>query len=144
MLFVIHARDIPDAFITWKRMTGRFRAFQEDFENELVEFPENLKDCLVLTSDGLTREETLQIINTKSYTKGTRKVVIFNENIVPKPEEIKTVRIIESVTSEQLEELTELGIVQVKRGRGRPRKNPVIPEQKNNISDGTSMENYFQ
>jgi hypothetical protein len=145
LLVAIYAKDLEDAFVPYKRLKGNFKLTQSDFEKDLIE-PEDTSDHCILIGNGITKEETLRIINTKKSSK----IVIMNEK-VPKKEAIETVRIIEYVDApEEIAKAIQEGISVtiedalgdgyknlpvVKRGRGRP------PGSKNKT---VSIQNYFE
>src|SRR5882757_4929547 len=82
--FLIFGKDISDAFIPWKRMMVNSSLTQADFEKDLIqEEPKETVDYLILTSDALSREETLNIIN-KGISKKNFKAVVIQEKLTEK------------------------------------------------------------
>lgn len=60
--FVIHAKDIPDAFIPWRRLMGKNDVTQSDFEKELLDPPKNLSDCYILVGESLSVQEIRSLV----------------------------------------------------------------------------------
>ena len=118
--FVIHAKDVQDAFNPWKRLFGSSNFSLTEFEKELIDEPGDSSNCLLLVGDSLTREEIRNLLNKKKIG-------------LPVSKSIQDEKISEAVDIINLATSTPI----IKRGRGRPRK-VFIKE----ISE-TTMENYF-
>lgn len=136
--FMIYAKDIPDAFIPWKRLLMKHDIDQPEFENSLIEGSKEILDnhC-ILVGNSVSTQEIKQILNS-----GKKNPVV---NQIPKerkyvPAPVEIAKIIEEgieVTEDQAfgDGWKDLPPVTVKRGRGRP------PGSKNKT---TSIQNYIE
>jgi hypothetical protein len=83
--FVIFAQSISEAFEPYKRILSNKSGSEDDFKNNLLKEPQDLRDCLMLCGKTISRNMLNDILKPyqKSYIPSAKSKIVENTLIQP-------------------------------------------------------------
>lgn len=137
--FVIFAKDIPEAFVPYKRILYHKAGTLEDFENDLLKDKPDIRNCLLLFGNSVNRNMVKDIL--KPYQKSS--IELITTRIEPKT--VKVDHHIEydpNVATELHSDYSNIP-TPIKRGRGRPKGSKNKPKIKSEQTSN-SLDSHFE